>query len=77
MAAHFLQHFLSLTSYLQTVQITSNGKTANALVVDTCPGCGSGDLGGCHDIDGLAGLDLRVLPGRHVARPVQTLCWAR
>jgi len=28
----------------KSVQITSNGKTANALVVDSCPGCGSGDL---------------------------------
>ena len=62
MVAHFLQYYPTLTPFSQTVQITSNGKTADAQIVDTCPGCGPNDLGECDTIDGLAGWIYRLFP---------------
>lgn len=39
------------------VQITSNGKESNAQVVDTCTGCGQGDLCEYDKIGGLVQVD--------------------
>jgi hypothetical protein len=58
MIVHHFQYYISSSSSSQTVQITSNGITAEAQIVDTCEGCGPNDLGEYDNIDGLAGLDL-------------------
>jgi hypothetical protein len=41
---------------VQMVHISYQGKTVEAKMVDSCPGCGPNDLGGCHIVDTLGSL---------------------